>query len=107
MKMVKQILKVILNGRASNTMNGESIDIDSIVIPVIKKYLNSVMPRLDVDNEVEIIVNCSQNTQVKNWFTPDDINDVPDTINVFANDTSLCVSHYPPTYSEKLALEIE
>jgi len=100
-------VKVVLNGRASNTMNGEKINIDSVLIPVIKKYLNSVMPRLDVDNEVDIIVNCSQNTQVKNWFTPQDINDVPDAINVFANDTSLCVSHYPPTYSEKLALEIE
>lgn len=105
-KMYSKV-KVVLNGRASNTMNNERIDIESIVTPVIKKYLSSVIPRLDVEKEVDININCSQNTQVKNWFSPENIDDVPDAKAVFANDTSLCVSHYPPTYSERLALEIE
>ena len=99
--------KVRLNGRASNTMNGESIDIPSIVIPVIKKYIKSVMPRVDVDNELDILINCTQNTKEPKWFSPRDINDVPDAKELFANDTSLCVSHYPPTYCENLALQIE
>ena len=100
-------VKVYLNGRASNTMNGKTIDIDSIVRPVIKKYLNSVMPRLDVEKEVEIHCNCTQNTKIKNWFSPDNINDVPDATNVFANDTSVCVSHFPPTFCEDLVMKIE
>ena len=100
-------IKVRLNGRASNTMNGEEIDIPSIVVPVIKEYIKSVMPRIDVDNELDISINCTQNTKVNNWFSPKNIDDVPDAKKIFANDTSLCVSHYPPTFCENLALQIE
>lgn len=102
-----QPVKVFLNGRASNTMNGEKIDIESLLVPVIKKYVSSILPRLDVQNELEIHINCTQNTKVKNWFTPQSIEDVPDAKKVFANDTSLCVAHYPQTVSENLALATE
>ena len=82
-----QPVKVFLNGRASNTMNGKKIDIESMLVPVIKKYVSSVLPRLDVEKELEIHINCTQNTKVHNWFTPESIEDVPDAKKVFANDT--------------------
>lgn len=102
-----QPVKVYLNGRASNVMNVEKIDIDGLLKPVIKKYLASVLPRLDVEHELEININCTQNTKVHNWFTPESINDIPDAIKVFANDTSLCVSHYPFTLCEQIAFYAE
>ena len=102
-----QPIKVFINGRASNTMNGKKIDLEKMLVPVIKKYLSSVLPRVDVENEVEININCTQNTKVHNWFTPENVNDVPDATKVFANDTSLCVAHYPFTICEELALKAE
>ncbi len=102
-----QPVKVFLNGRASNTMNGKKIDIESMLVPVIKKYVSSVLPRLDVEKELEIHINCTQNTKVHNWFTPESIEDVPDAKKVFANDTSLCVAHYPSTVCEEIAVKAE
>lgn len=102
-----QPVKVYLNGRASNVMNGEKIDIDMLLRPVIKKYLASILPRLDVERELEININCTQNTKVHNWFTPESIEDVPDAVKVFANDTSLCVAHYPFTLCEQIAFSAE
>lgn len=102
-----QPIKVFLNGRASNTMNSKKIDIEALLVPVIKKYLSSVLPRLDVEKELIININCTQNTKVRNWFTPQSIEDVPDAKELFANDTSLCVSHFPLTTCENIALEVE
>lgn len=102
-----QPVKVYLNGRASNTMNGQAIDLEALLKPVIKKYISHIMPRIDVEKELNIFINCTQNTKINNWFSPRDINDVPDAKNVFANDTSLCVAHYPFTFCENLVMETE
>lgn len=100
-------VKVFLNGRASNVMNGEFIDIPAMLTPVIKEYLKTIMPNLDVENELEININPTQNTKVPNWFTPRDVNDVPDATKLFSGDTSLCLAHTGMTKCEKLCFEIE
>lgn len=98
---------VNINGRVSNTMNGEKIDVDEILKPVIKKYLKSVMPRLDVENDLTININCTQNTKREYWYMPRNVDDIPDYTSIMANDTSLCVSNGGYTFCEKLALNIE
>lgn len=98
---------VNLNGRVSNTMNGEIIDLDQIFIPVIKKYLKTVMPKLDVENDVTININCTQNTKRDYWYSPRNIDDVPDAKEVTAGDTALCIAHGGQTLCEKLSVEIE
>lgn len=100
-------VKVYLNGRVSNTMNGENIDVEAILVPVIKDYLKSVLPNLDVENELEIHINATQNTKINNWFTPRNINDVPDAREIFSGDTSLCLASTGFTTCEKLCFEIE
>ena len=100
-------VKVYVNGRASNRFNKHEINLEKLLIPVIKKYISCVLPRLNVEKELQIFVNCTQNTKIKNWFTPNSIDDVPDAKEIFANDTSLCVAHYPFSYCETLALQIE
>ena len=47
-------IKVFLNGRASITMNGQKIDLNTILSPVIKDYLKTLLPHLDVENDLEI-----------------------------------------------------
>ena len=100
-------VKVYLNGRVSNTMNGENVDVEAILVPVIKDYLKSVLPNLDVENELEIHINATQNTKINNWFTPRNINDVPDAREIFSGDTSLCLASTGFTTCEKLCFEIE
>lgn len=99
-------VKVYLNGRASKNFGSKKINLDKLLTPVIKSYLQSVLPRLE-DEDLEIHINCTQNTKVENWFSPRTIDDVPDSKELFANDTSLCVAHYPKTYCEELALLVE
>ena len=103
----KSNIIVNLNGRVTNTMNGEKIDLDSIFKPVIKKYLKTVLPRLDVENDLTININSTQNTKRDYWYSPRDINDVPDYKNVTAGDTALCVAHGDFTFCERLALYLE
>lgn len=98
---------VNLNGRVSNTMNGEKIDLEAIFVPVIRKYLSTVMPRLDVVHDVTININCTQNTKREFWYSPRNILDVPDANTVTAGDTALCVAHGGLTFCENLALSIE
>lgn len=105
LKMISPI-KVFVNGRASNTFNGKKIDIEKLLIPVIREYVGSVLPRLNVLDELEIHINPTQNSKFPHWFEPNDINDVPDSKEVFANDTSLCISHYPLTICEDLTLNV-
>lgn len=98
---------VNLNGRVSNTMNGEKINLEKIFVPVIKRYLKSVLPRLDVDNDLEININCTQNTKRDYWYTPRNIDDIPDSKCVTAGDTALCIAYGGLTLCEKLSINIE
>ena len=105
-KRIKPI-KVVVNGRISNTCNGEEININQIIEETIKEYVGTVLPHLNVEKDLDIIVNTTQHTRVPYWFSPRTIEDVPDAKEVFAIDTSVVVSYYPYTTCEKLALEIE
>ncbi len=107
-KIIKENkIRIELNGRASNTMNGKKIDIDGLLTPVIKKYIKSIIPRIDVENDLYIKINCTQNSKRDNWYTPKSIEDIPDAKEVFASDTSLCVAHGGMTFVEKIAMEVE
>lgn len=105
-KRIKPI-KVIVNGRISNTCNGEIINIKSIVENTVKDYLGSVLPHINIESDLDIIINATQYTRVPYWFSPRTIDDVPDSKEVFANDTSVVTSFSPYTTCEKLAIEIE
>lgn len=105
-KRIKPI-KVIINGRISNTCNGEEIDIDMIIKNTVREYIGCVLPHINVEEDIDIIVNSTQHTRVPHWFSPRNLNDVPDSKEVFANDTSVVISYYPYTICERLAIEIE
>ena len=100
-------IRVEINGRVSNTMNGERIDLEGLFVPVIKNYLKSIMPRLDCEKDLNIIVNCTQFSKRDFWYTPRNIYDIPDAKELFAADTSLCVLHGTKTFCENMAMELE
>ncbi|MBE6141050.1 MAG: hypothetical protein E7172_05945 [Firmicutes bacterium] len=100
-------IRIDINGRVSNTMNGKTIDLKSIFTTVIEEYFKSIMPRINPKEDLEINVNCTQFSKREYWYQPRDINDVPDAKNLFAADTSLCVLHGTKTFCENLAFELE
>lgn len=100
-------IKVIVNGRISDSCNGEKIDLKNMFSKTIKEYLGIVLPHLNVEEDLDIIINPTQHTRVKNWFSPKTIDDVPDAKEVFANDTSVITTYYPYTICETLAVELE
>ncbi len=98
--------KVQVNGRISNSFEDISIDVEKIQKKAISRYLLKVLPHIS-RGDFEIIPNATQNTKVKNWFTPKSIEDIPDALEVKANDTAFCVSHWPPTLTESLTYRLE
>lgn len=105
-KRIKPI-KIVINGRISDTCNGEKIDLDKIIKDTTKEYLSAVLPHVNVEKDLDIIINSTQHTRVPYWFSPRNLDDIPDSKEVFANDTSVVISYYPYTICEKLAIEIE
>ena len=103
----KYPIKVRLNGRVSNSYAGINIDLDTLFKNVIKEYLGCVMPHLDVENDVDININCTQFSKLDNWYAPKSVVDLPEEKQLLANDTSSVTAFYPFSICEKLALELE
>lgn len=95
-----------VNGRMSNMFGDEHIDIESIQMNAVSRYLFRVLPHLGVD-DVVIVPNATQNTKVTHWFTPRSKDDVPDARMPRANDTAFCAAHWPPTPAESIAYRLE
>lgn len=105
-RMFKTV-KVLVNGRMSNTLYGKRFDIAAIQTGAVKDYLGWCLPHLDLEHQVKIEPNSTQHTLRDFWFTPRDLNDLPDHLQQTANDTALCVAHYPPSRCEELSYKLE
>ncbi|MFN7161177.1 MAG: methionine adenosyltransferase [Candidatus Gracilibacteria bacterium] len=97
---------VRVNGRMSSVFGNVDLDIQQLQSSSIQNYLRHVMPSI-TSNDLIIETNASQHTKVPFWFTPRDLNDIPDATNPKANDTSVCIGHWPPTLTESLAYRLE
>jgi len=104
-EMLKPV-QVRINGRMSNSYAGETFDIIGIQERAVLSYLLKVLPHLK-EEEIIVQANATQHTKRPYWFSPRNREDIPDFQKPMANDTSVCVSHWPMTISEKLALELE
>ncbi len=96
-----------INGRISKNFGEDFIDVDSIMTKTIKEYVKSVLPHIDIEHDLKIDLNYTQHTKFKNWFSPQSLKDIPDAIKPSANDTAVCVAHYPMTTCEQLAYSLE
>ena len=105
-KMVKPI-RVLVNGRISNTFGGKSIPIKEIYTKAIKTQLAKCLPCFDYDKWLSIIDETTQYSINPRWFKPVDLSDIPDYLNLFANDTSAVVGYWPLTDSERVTLGLE
>lgn len=100
-------VKVVVNGRMSNRMGNEPIDLAGIQEGVISEYLGQILPHLDASSEVTVSTNSTQHTKRPYWFSPRDRRDLPELDNLRASDTSVYVAHAPFTLCEELAFQLE
>jgi S-adenosylmethionine synthetase len=89
------------NGRVSDRLGGQTVPYKEIMAEAARDYLLGVLPHATAD-DLDIIIDATQNTKVPYWFTPRTLADVPDSKKPHANDTSLCVGHWGDTPVEAL-----
>ncbi len=97
---------VRVNGRISSVFGDVDLGIKRIQISAVRNYMHKVMPSL-TDDDLIIEANATQHTKVPYWFKPRNVDDIPDAANPRANDTSVCIGHWPPTPTESLAYHLE
>jgi S-adenosylmethionine synthetase len=104
----KRLAPVIvrINGRMSSIFGDTDLNIEELQVSAVRNYMHQVMPTV-TEEDLLIESNATQCTKVPNWFTPRNIDDIPDATNPKANDTSVCIGHWPPTKAESLAYQLE
>ncbi len=101
-----QPIRVCTNGRMSDRFGDERIDLESLQREAVDRYLFRVLPSLSA-GDVVMVPNTTQHHRNPFRFAPRGRADVPDVVSPRANDTSLCVSHWPPTITESLVYRFE
>ena len=104
---MKKPIKIILNGRMSESFGKTTIDIKEIQVSATKKYIRKVLPFLDIQKWVNILSFVSASSRNPVWFHPRTIDDLPELKSPYANDTATIVSFWPLSCTEKIVLECE
>ncbi len=97
---------VRINGRMSSNFGDTDLNIEHIQTSAVMNYMSHVMPTIKSE-DIVVEPNATQHTKVPYWFNPRSIEDIPDVKLPKANDTSVCVGHWPPTPTESIAYQLE
>lgn len=97
---------VRVNGRMSSVFGDIDLNIEELQTSAVRNYIQQVMPTV-TDEDLVIEPNATQHTKVQSWFTPRNVGDIPDATKPKANDTSVCIGHWPPSSAESLAYQLE
>lgn len=116
-----QPIFALVNGRLSRSFGDDIIPIEEIITSTTQQYLKSILPLLDVKNDLSIQMRLSlapspgsvksqfsEHAGSRNhWFTPRTLDDLSELRKLFANDTSCGVGYAPPSVTERVAFGIE
>lgn len=118
--MMKNPIRVLINGRASNRIGTESIPVKEIIVKTTNRYLKEKLPLIDVEKDLEYHFNLSTasspgriltdgdlNGSREYWFSPRSKEDLQERKVLFSNDTSAGCAHYPFSDTENLVLYVE
>lgn len=113
-------IRVLLNGRASIKFGEEKIPIRKLLIKWTKDFFREKLPTIDVDDDLEFHYNLSAQSSPgktyekesrksirSRWFEPRGLEDLPELMKLFSNDTSLGVGYAPISRLEEFLIEIE
>lgn len=100
-------INVILNGRFSETFGSERVPVKRILEQAALSRLEKILPHLKPETDVIFTHLYNNSSHNHHWYRPRDLSDLPDANRMWANDTALCVSYYPFTNAEMIALDAE
>lgn len=99
--------RIVINGRVSKKFGSKVIPFESIAREAIIDQFKQILPGFEIENWLEIIDQTTTYSRNPKWFNPDDKNDLPESKQLNANDTSTVVSYWPLTLSEQVTLKME
>jgi len=99
--------RVLFGGRMSQSFGNQKIDIKTIQIKAAKNYFQRILPRLNLNENLEFQTFTSSNSRIPHWFSPRTIDDLPEYKNPHANDTATIVGFWPLSTLEQIVLASE
>jgi len=99
--------RILLAGRMSCSFSNQRIDIKDIQTKAVKNYFKKILPRLNLDKDLEFHTFTSSSSRIPNWFSPRTIDDLPEHKNPHANDTATIVGFWPLSTLEQIVLASE
>jgi len=99
--------RVLFGGRMSQSFGDKKIDIKSIQINATQKYLQRILPRLNISKDLKFHTFTSSSSKIPYWFSPRTIEDLPEYKNPHANDTATIVGFWPFSTVEKIVFASE
>ena len=105
-KMVEPF-RILVNGRISPSFAGAKIPLSDIFKKSVEIQLKKTLPHLDISKWVKIIDESTSYSKNPRWFNPLSLDDLPETVKAYANDTSTTVGYWPLTPLEQLTLMME
>lgn len=99
--------RVVFGGRMSRSFGDHKIDIKTIQTRTTKKYFQKILPRLNLNKDLEFYTFTSSSSKIPHWFNPRNINDLPEHKNPRANDTATIIGFWPLSTLERMVLASE
>lgn len=99
--------RVLFGGRMSRSFGNKRINTEAIQINAAQKYLQRILPRLDLLKDLEFHAFTSSNSRIPRWFTPRSIDDLPEYESPRSNDTATTVGFWPLSITEQIVLASE
>ncbi len=99
--------RVLLAGRMSRSFDNQMIDIKNIQTKAVKNYFKKILPRLNLDRDLEFHTFTSSSSRIPYWFSPRAIDDLPEHKNPHANDTATIIGFWPLSMLEQIVLASE
>lgn len=99
--------RILFGGRMSRSFGKKEIDIKTIQSNAAKNYFQTILPRLNIDKDLELHTFTSSSSRIPHWFNPRTVNDLPEHKNPHANDTATIVGFWPFSTVEQIVLASE
>lgn len=99
--------RVVLGGRMSRSFGNQEIDVKTIQAKAVKNYFQKILPRLDIDKNLEFHAFTSSSSRIPHWFSPRTADDLPEYKNPHANDTATTIGFWPFSVLEQIVLASE
>lgn len=99
--------RILLAGRMSQNFGNQEIDVKTLQTKAVKNYFKRILPRLNLDKDLEFHIFTSPSSKIPYWFNPRTIDDLPERKNPYANDAATIVGFWPLSVLEQIVLTSE